>query len=98
MSADHSVSAIILPLRSRCSDYLDAWHYKPACNKIVDWSIARSCNKYEQRDRKGTAEMAEFNAGFLTSSGVKFFMTVALAVTPLTVKNRDVRFKSVMCV
>ena len=66
MSVDRSVMVIILPLRSHRLAYLDAWRYKPACNEIVDWSITRSCGEYEQRERKGTTEMAEFNAGLQT--------------------------------
>ena len=72
MSADCSVLAIILPSRSRCSAYLDAWRYKPACNEIIDWSIAQSCGEYEQREREGTAEMAEFNAGLQTRQEESF--------------------------
>ena len=66
MSANRSVMAIILPLRSHCSAYLDAWRYNPARNEIVDWSITRSCGECEQREHQGTAEMAEFNAGLQT--------------------------------
>ena len=66
MSADRSVMVIIVPLRSRCSSYLDAWRYKHACNKIVDWSITQSCGEYEQRERYGTTEMTEFDAGLQT--------------------------------
>ena len=58
-------------------------------------------------EREGTAEVAEFSAGLQTRQEekyvislfllllrgkfYKFFMTVALAVPPLTVKNRHVR-------
>ena len=66
MSADRSVSAIILPSHSLCSACLGVWRYNPACYEIVDWSIARSCTEYEQQEREGTAEMAELNAGFPT--------------------------------
>ena len=66
MSADRSVSATILPCRSCCSAYLDAWRYKPASNEIIDWSIAQLCGEYEQPKHEGTAEMAEFNAGSQT--------------------------------
>ena len=78
MSADHSVSAIILPSRSHCSAYLDTWRYKPTCNKIVDWSIARSCSEYEQREHEGTAEMTEFNAGLQKQQEERYVISLFL--------------------
>ena len=72
MSAGSSVMTIILHSRSRCTAYLDAWRYKPACNEINDWSITRSCGKYEQRERKETAQMAEFNAGLQTQQEERY--------------------------
>ena len=101
MSAHCSVSATVWPSRSCCLAYLDAWRYKPASNEIIDWSIAQLCGKYEPPKREGTAEMAEFIAGLQTRQEeryviplylllYKFFMTVALAVPPLTMKYRDV--------
>ena len=72
MSADSSVMAIILHSRSHCSAYLDGWRYKPASNEINDWSITQSCGKYEQRERKETAETAEFNAGLQTQQEERY--------------------------
>ena len=63
MIADCSVVAVIAPSRSRCSACLDICCYNPACEKIVNWSIVRSCGEYEQCEPKGTAEMAEFSSG-----------------------------------
>ena len=95
---DRSVSAIILPLRCRCSPYLDAWRYNPACNEVVTWSIARICTKYEQRERDGTADREELNAGFqkrqeeryviwlfllLLGGGFSTYITGVLAIPPL---------------
>ena len=74
-----------------------------ACEKIINWSIVRSCGEYEQWEHEGTAEMAEFSAGLQTRQEVRFvillfllllggkfyefFMTIGLAIPPLTVKN-----------
>ena len=77
MSADRSIMAIILPSRSRCSAYLDAWLYNPACNEIVDWSITQSCSN-EKREREGTAEMAEFNAGLQTRQEERYVIWLFL--------------------
>ena len=72
--------------------------------EIVNWSKLRPCGEYEQWEREGTAEIAGIqrwfadmargkvcNFAFLTSSGGKFyefFVTFALVIHPLTVKNR----------
>ena len=77
MSADGSVSAIILPPSSHCSAYLDVWRYKPAFNEIVDWSIAQSCAEYEQREYKGTAKMAELNAVFQTRQEERYVISLS---------------------
>ena len=78
MSADRSVSAIILPSRSRCSAYLDAWRYNPSCNKVIDWSVAHSCTEYEQRERAGTADWAELKSGFQTSQEERYVIWLFL--------------------
>ena len=86
---------------------LDAWRYNPVCNKVVDWSIARSwCDaEYVQREREGTTDRVELNAGlqtrqeemyvicFFSLLGGRFYIrsrSGVLALTPLTVKNRGV--------
>ena len=102
MSADHSVSAITFTLTLFS---LNAWRKKPICNEVVDWSMARSCicAEYGQREREGTADRVELNAGlqtrqkeryvilFFNSSGGRFYIRIssnALALPPLSVKNR----------
>ena len=78
MIADRSVLAIISPSSPCCSAILDVWRYKPACNEIVDLSITQSCGEYEQRERKGTAEMADFNAGLQTRQEERYVISFFL--------------------
>ena len=59
MIADRSVMTVIAPSHSRCSACLDVCGKISAREKIVNWSIVRSCDE-------GTAEMAEFSAGLQT--------------------------------
>ena len=68
MIADRRVPvlAVIAPLRSHCSVCLDICSFNPACKKVVNWPIVRSCGEYEQCEREGTAEIAEFSAGLQT--------------------------------
>ena len=81
LSADRSVLAIISLSRIRCSAYLDAWHYNSAaCNKVVGWSIVRSCGKYEQREREGIAEMAELNDGLQTRQEERYLIAIFLHI------------------
>ena len=66
MIADRSVMTVIAPSHSGCSACLDVNRNNSECEKIVNWSIIRSCGEFEQWERGGTAEMAEFSAGWQT--------------------------------
>ena len=102
MIADRRVLAVIAPLSSRCS-VADVCSYNRSCEKIVNWSIVQSCVEYEQWERKGTAEIAEFSAGLQTrqeeryvislfllplgGSFTRFSHDICAGHSPLTVKN-----------
>ena len=78
MIAKRRVLAFIAPLRSRCSVSLDVCTYNPACEKIVNWSIVRSCGEYEQWEREGTVEVAEFSAGLQTWQKERYVISLFL--------------------
>ena len=100
MIAEWSVLAVIAPLSSRCSVCLDVCRMWKDC-LLVNYTIMRhiwtvkerrNCwNCGIQRGFVDTARGKVCDFAFLTSSGGKFyafFMTVALAIPPLIVKNR----------
>ena len=77
MIADRRALAIIAPLRSRCSVYLDVCSYNHA-REIVNWSKVRSCGEYEQCEREGTAENAEFSASLHTRQEERYVILLFL--------------------
>ena len=82
MIADRSVLDVIAPLRSRCSVCLEV------CRMCRAWRKCWNCGI--QRWFADTARGKVCDFAFLTFSRGKFyeiFMTVALAIPPLTVKN-----------
>ena len=78
MIAERRVLAVIAPLRSRCSVCLDVCSYNLACEKIVNWSIARSCSEYGQCERKGTTEIVEFSAALQTWQEERYVISLYL--------------------
>ena len=104
MIADRGVMAIVLPLRYRCLAYLrllvlqtrmlwDCWLVnKMIMRRIWTARAQRNCrNGRIQCWFADTAKGKVCDFAFLTSSRGKFYMTVALAIPTLTVKNRSVR-------
>ena len=77
MIADRRALAVIAPLRSRCLVSLDVCSYN-LTREIVNWSKVWSCSENEQREREGTAEIAEFSAGLQTRQEERYVRIVRL--------------------
>ena len=69
----------VFPLLHYCALAVQrACRNNTACNKIIIWSIVRSCGDYEQGELEGTAEMVEFSAGLQTQQEERYVISLFL--------------------